>query len=349
MIEKEIKTNSLMAWFLASRPKTLTAAAVPVLIGVSFGIRKLLSFHVGIENGYLIPRDYLYTGQEKILLGDNEGFSWLAALLCLLFAWVMQIDSNFINDYFDNKKGADDKFRLGPKRACAEGWVTMKAMKTAIILTSLLGCAIGLPLVCYGGWEMVGVGAACLLFCFMYTTVFSYQGMGDLLVVVFFGIVPVCCTYYVCMPEALQMPTDEVFWGAIACGLVVDTLLVLNNFRDRENDKRVDKRTLVVRIGARKSAKLYLYLGIVGAGLMSIVNIVDFVKNKMYLPAFLLFGVYCYFHYKSYRKMVEIQRGKKLNMVLGMTSRNILIFGIISLITILLVIPFLQYPVVNYD
>ena len=338
-----------MAWFLASRPKTLTAAAVPVLLGICFAIRRLQTFHVGIESGYLIPRDYLYTGQEKTLLDNGEGFSWVAALLCLLFAWVMQIDSNLVNDYYDFKNGVDDKHRLGPKRACAEGWVTCKAMKRAIFGTSLLGCAIGLPLVIYGGWEMVGVGVACLLFCFMYTTVFSSQGIGDLLVVVFFGIVPVCCTYYVCMPEPLQMPTDEVFWGAIACGLVVDTLLVLNNFRDRENDKRVDKRTLVVRIGARKSAKLYLILGFVGAGIMSIINIVDFVENKMYLPAFLLFGIYCYLHYKSYQKMIEIQRGKKLNMVLGMTSRNILLFGIISVITILLVMPFLDFPVVNYD
>lgn len=348
-IKTEIKINSPKAWFLASRPKTLTAAAVPVLIGISFAVRKLHSFQVGIESGYVVPRDLLYTGQPKTVLDNGEGFSWLAALLCLLFAWVMQIDSNFINDYYDNKKGADNKHRLGPKRACAEGWITMKAMKIGIVLTSLLGCAIGLPLICYGGWEMVGVGFACLVFCFMYTTVFSYQGMGDLLVVVFFGIVPVACTYYVCMPKPLQMPGDEVFWASIACGMAVDALLILNNFRDRENDKRVDKRTLVVRIGARKSAKLYLYLGWVAAVIMSIINIVDFVECKMYIPGFLLFGLYGYLHYQAYLKMIEIQRGKKLNMVLGMTARNILVFGIISVITILMVMPFVQFPVVIYD
>lgn len=345
-MEKEIKTNSLKAWFLAARPKTLAGAAVPVMIGIALAFKDTMRFK---DTTFIIEPDIVMTGVEGEKFYLDGVFNWIPALLCLFFAWIMQIDSNLVNDYFDCLHGNDKEGRLGPKRACTEGWITMRAMRIGIIITTCLGCMTGLPLIYYGGIELIWVGVACVIFCFLYTTKLSYMGLGDLLVVMFFGFVPVCCTYYVLMPPPININLDVVPAAGLACGLVVDTLLVLNNFRDRENDKRVDKRTLVVRIGARKSAKLYLYLGLVGAGLMSIVNIVDFVKNKMYLPAFLLFGVYCYFHYKAYRKMVEIQRGKKLNMVLGMTSRNILIFGIISLITILLVIPFLQYPVVNYD
>ena len=157
-----VKTNSLKAWFLAARPVTLTAAAVPVMLGVALAYKD-----------------------------SNTHFQWIPALLCLLFAWVMQIDSNLVNDFFDFKHGNDDETRLGPKRACAEGWITMKAMKWGIILTTLLGCAIGLPLGFYGGREMIIVGICCVLFCFLYTTKLSYLGLGDLLVLVFFGIVPV--------------------------------------------------------------------------------------------------------------------------------------------------------------
>ena len=156
-----VKTNSLKAWFLAARPVTLTAAAVPVMLGVALAYKD-----------------------------TNAQCQWIPALLCLLFAWVMQIDSNLVNDFFDFKHGNDDETRLGPKRACAEGWITMKAMKWGIILTTLLGCAIGLPLAFYGGKEMIIVGICCVLFCFLYTTKLSYLGLGDLLVLIFFGIVP---------------------------------------------------------------------------------------------------------------------------------------------------------------
>ena len=131
-----IETNSIKAWYLAARPKTLTAAAVPVLLGIALAYK------------------------------DAQQIQTLPALLCLLFAWVMQIDSNLVNDYFDFKHGNDDETRLGPKRACAEGWITLGAMKWGIILTTLLGCAIGLPLVLFGGWEMVIVGICCVVFCF---------------------------------------------------------------------------------------------------------------------------------------------------------------------------------------
>ena len=97
----------------------------------------------------------------------------------MLFAFAMQIDANFINDFYDFVNGTDDaETRLGPRRACAQGWVTLDAMKKAIALTTCLACVIGLPLALYGGLEMIAVGVACVVFAFLYTTFFSYQGLS---------------------------------------------------------------------------------------------------------------------------------------------------------------------------
>ena len=184
-----IKTNSLSAWILAARPKTLTGAIVPVMIGTAWAWK----------------------------MGGAENFRFFPALLCFLFAFLMQIDSNFINDYFDCVKGSDDKeTRLGPKRACTEGWITLPAMRKGLVITSLLASLVGLPLVFYGGWQMVLVGAACVLFAFLYTTFFSYLGLGDVLVLVFFGIIPVTFTTYVILPSTLRGVYPEVIMTSIA-------------------------------------------------------------------------------------------------------------------------------------
>ena len=201
--ETRIKTDSLKAWLLAARPKTLTGAAVPVMIGVALA--------------YIDAPQY----------GDDV-FSWLAAVLCFLFAFIMQIDANFINDFFDFANGTDNtETRLGPRRACAQGWVKLDSMKRAIALTTCLACIVGLPLVWYGGLEMILIGALCVVFCFLYTTHFSYLGLGDLLVLVFFGLVPVCISYYL----QLHTVTWQVFLASLACGMVIDALLIVNNYR----------------------------------------------------------------------------------------------------------------------
>ena len=171
MNESNVTTNSLKAWFLAARPKTLPGAAVPVMIGIASAISQY---------------------GDAVRVG--------AAVLCMLFALVMQIDANFVNDYFDFMKGTDDEKRLGPKRACAQGWITAVAMRRGLLYTTLLACVIGLPLVYYGGWEMILIGFACVVFCFLYTISFSYLGLGDVLVLVFFGLVPVCMTYWLVAP-----------------------------------------------------------------------------------------------------------------------------------------------------
>ncbi len=293
--EKSVKTNSFRAWILASRPKTLAGAMVPVIMGIALAAKDA-DFHIDI-----IP-----------------------AVLCLLFALMMQIDANFVNDYFDWRHGNDDEAsRLGPLRACSMGWITPRAMLVALFITTFVACAVGLPLVFYGGIEMIIVGVACVVFCVLYTTVFSYIGLGDLLVLLFFGIVPVCITYYIqtgCVPLV-------VLNVSLACGLAVDNLLILNNYRDIDNDRSSGKRTLIVLVGRKWGLRLYLLLGIVAALTMSIYGGFT-AKSALVL-------VYLAFHLQTYRQM-KLLTGRELNRVLGMTARNILIFGIISTLLIIL-------------
>lgn len=304
-----VKTNSVKAWLLATRPKTLSAAAVPVMIGTAFAWRN-----------------------------TSEQFNWIPAILCLLFAWIMQIDSNLVNDYFDFKKGNDDETRLGPKRACSEGWITSDAMVWGILITTLLGCMTGIPLILYGGLEMVMVGIACVVFCFLYTTLFSYHGLGDILVLLFFGIIPVCCTYYVCMPLHQQIPTAEVIASSIACGLAIDALLIVNNYRDIDNDRSNGKITLAVRLGESKTRRLYESIGYVAAGIMIILVFIDLYQIDKVIPTYAIYLIYIILHRQSYKEMKRINKGAKLNQVLGLTARNILVFGILSVAAILSVI-----------
>lgn len=304
-----VKTNSVKAWLLATRPKTLSAAAVPVMIGTAFAWRN-----------------------------TSEQFNWIPAILCLLFAWIMQIDSNLVNDYFDFKKGNDDETRLGPKRACSEGWITSGAMVWGILITTLLGCMTGIPLILYGGLEMVMVGIACVVFCFLYTTLFSYHGLGDILVLLFFGIIPVCCTYNVCMPLHQQIPTGEVIASSIACGLAIDALLIVNNYRDTDNDRSNGKITLAVRLGESKTRRLYESIGYIAAGIMIILVFFDLYQTDKFIPTYAIYLIYIILHRQSYQEMKRINKGAKLNQVLGLTARNILVFGILSVAAILSVI-----------
>ncbi len=303
------KTNSWRAWFLAARPRTLTGAAVPVMIGAAYACKSMPGTLQSAVESSLTPM-----------------------LLCFLFAFLMQIDANFINDYFDCVKGRDTEERLGPPRACQQGWVTLKAMRWAIGITTVLACLAGLPLIMYGGLPLIGVGVFCVLFCFLYTMCLSGLGLGDLLVVIFFGLVPVFFTYYVMVPEGeLRELSNCGLVGVVglACGLVVDTLLIVNNYRDIEADRRSGKRTLVVLLG--KKASEWLYIGVVPVALVMILCI--FGTNNLNL--LLTFVVY-FLHVNAWSKMRRIGEGRALNKVLAMTARNILVFGIMTSLLIIL-------------
>lgn len=296
-MEVKVLPGSPKAWMLAARPKTLTGAAVPVMIGLSLAFADV-----------------------------GGSFKILPAVLCLLFALVMQVDANFINDYFDFIRGNDDEARLGPRRACAQGWVSPRQMVCAIAVTTAIACAIGLPLIIYGGVEMLLIGALCVLFCFLYTTSLSYLGLGDLLVLVFFGIIPVCIVYYL---QAGSV-TFEAFMASLACGFVIDTLLLVNNYRDIEGDERAGKRTLVVRLGARRGRMAYLLSGVT-AVLLGVV----FAVFGHWLASVLQVA-YLALHYAAYRRMLKINKGKALNAVLGITARNMFVYGLLVSVGFLL-------------
>lgn len=290
-----VRPNSLRAWLLAARPKTLTGAVVPVLAGTALALA-------------------------------DECFQALPALLCLLFACGMQIAANFINDLYDFRKGSDRADRLGPERACAQGWITPQAMLRGIFASVALSCLVGLGMVFtgwgklpWGGWELVATGALCVLLAFLYTTYLSYRGWGDALVLLCFGVVPVCGTYYV---QAYRLTADALV-ASLACGLLIDTLLVVNNYRDREQDALSGKRTLVVRFGEPFGRYLYLGLGI-AATLLSLWFACGGNLTNLLLPCFYLLA-----HVRTWRRMCLLREGKKLNSILGETSRNMLFMGIL--------------------
>ena len=330
----QVKTNSLKAWTLAARPKTLTGAVAPVLVGIALAW-------------------YLF----MIFNADNLSMlkSVIPSLLCVMFALLMQIDANFINDYFDFKKGADTEERLGPERACAQGWITPGAMKNGIIITSVLAFIVGLPLVVFGGWWMLAVGLFCLAGAFLYTTIISYKGLGGIMVILFFGIIPVCFTFHVTVRNFLQSNTvtsispalaSQEFWVllalvcGLAVGLIINNLLIVNNYRDREQDAKAGKRTVVVKKGALYAEQLYKYNGIVGFSLALIGCLITWVEAMFYASAFfppflILMPVFMLMHWSAYRNMVRINHGRELNKLLGQTSQNILAFSLLLAVSIL--------------
>lgn len=295
-----VAVNSPKAWLLAARPKTLTGAITPVAVALA------LAWH------------------------DNAaGFQWMPAILCLLFAGLMQIDANMVNDYFDCLKGIDTEDRLGPERACQQGWITMPAMRTGLIIVTLLSALVGLPLVWWGGWEMLIVGAACIVFCYLYTTLLSGKAMGDILVLVFFGLVPVCVTYYILTGTI----SEPCILAATGCGLAIDNLLIVNNYRDRDTDRQHGKTTLVTIIGGKASLWLYFALTLAAFALAALAIKECQADNTMaefYLIPYISVALRCQTFIN------KIQHGRALNKALAMTSLSILLYGIGLVLGVLL-------------
>lgn len=289
------KINSPKAWLLAARPKTLTGAMIPVMLAGS------LAFY-------------------------NDTFKPSLWICCAAFACLMQIAANFINDIYDFLKGTDRKDRLGPERACAQGWITPKAMKIGIFVDVSIACAFGLLAVAlswetlpYHGLEFIVLGAVCVIFAFLYTIGLSYLGLGDILVLVFFGFVPVCGTYYL---QALTIDADALILSVVS-GIAIDALLVINNYRDREQDKISGKKTIVVRFGEPFGRFYYLAIGIIVTALMF--SLFGAIRYFVLIPA----TIYLMLHIKTWREMVKIFEGRALNAILGKTSRNMFIMALL--------------------
>ncbi|MFP4069197.1 MAG: 1,4-dihydroxy-2-naphthoate polyprenyltransferase [Opitutales bacterium] len=225
--------RGLGVWIEAMRPKTLPAALAPVALG-------------------------------SAAAWEAGGFHGGAAAICLGFALLVQIGTNFANDYLDGIRGSDTDGRIGPQRAVAAGLVSPGTMKLAAVAVLASAFSLGLGLIPFGGWWLLAVGAASVACAWLYTGgpyPLAYNGLGDVFVVLFFGLIAVGCTYYVQTGSI----TGEVWLLGLGCGLLTNNILVVNNFRDVEEDRRAAKRTLVVRFG-RRWARMQYVLSVLWAG-----------------------------------------------------------------------------------
>jgi len=224
---------ALRVWILAARPKTLTAAAAPVLVGTG------LAAHLA-------------------------EIAVLPALAALLGALLIQIGTNLANDYYDFVRGGDTAERVGPVRVTQAGLVAPETVKRAMVTVLGLAMLVGVYLVTVGGWPIVWVGLASVASAVLYTGgpyPLAYHGLGDVFVFVFFGLVAVGGTYYV---QALSWPIDAWLAGA-ALGSLSTALLVVNNLRDIDTDAVAGKRTLAVRLGPAGTQVEYVALLLVAA------------------------------------------------------------------------------------
>jgi 1,4-dihydroxy-2-naphthoate octaprenyltransferase len=225
-------SSAVRIWVMAARVRTLPAAVAPVLVGTS------------------------------LALGDGH-FRPLAFVAALLGAVLIQVGTNLSNDYSDARRGADTEDRLGPVRVTAGGLVPPRQVLIATYVSFGLAVACGAYLVAVAGPELIAVGGASILAGVLYTggpRPYGYEGLGEVFVFLFFGVVAVAGSYFV------QMQTLP--WQAFACavpvGLLASAILVVNNVRDLETDRRAGKRTLAVRLGRARTRSLYTAM-VVGA------------------------------------------------------------------------------------
>jgi len=244
----------LNIWLEAARPRTLPAAVAPVLVGCALAWRDG-AFHAG------------------------------AAALCLGFALLIQIGTNFANDYYDFIRGADAPGRVGPRRAVAAGLVSPATMRRAMFLTFGAAFSLGLGLIAWGGPWLLVIGVLSILSGIAYTGgpyPLAYHGWGDVFVFLFFGLVAVGGTYFT---QAARLGA-EVLLAGVPVGLLAANILVVNNYRDADTDARVAKRTLVVRLG-RPFARAQFGLSAAVAFLLPVVFLARGSSPAVLLPCLL--------------------------------------------------------------
>ncbi|MGN6190428.1 MAG: 1,4-dihydroxy-2-naphthoate polyprenyltransferase [Conexibacter sp.] len=212
-------------WLMAARPKTLPVGLAPVLVGTA-------------------------------LAGTADVFHPLRFVAALLGALFIQVGANLSNDYSDARRGADTEDRLGPVRVTAGGLVPPRQVLIATYVTFALAVLCGVYLIAVAGWQLLLVGAASIVAGVLYTggpRPYGYEGLGELFVFLFFGIVAVAGSFFV--------QTEQLVWEAFALavpvGLLASAVLVVNNVRDLETDRRAGKRTLAVRLGRAHTRSLY--------------------------------------------------------------------------------------------
>lgn len=283
--------NKTLIWILAARPKTLLAAFVPVIVGTSLAVAE----------------------------GNYNLFVSSVALICSI---LIQIGTNFTNDLYDHLNGADTKERVGPKRALNEGWVTVFQMKIAIYSTFLLAFFMGLYLVHYAGPLILLIGILSIISGFMYTAgpfPLAYNGLGDLFVFLFFGFVGTVGTYFI----NTGYISSQALISAIPVGALVTNILVVNNYRDIEQDKVAGKLTLAVLLGKNFAFVEYCILLVSSFAVPLIMYIYHDLTYWIFLPYLTL-----PFAYKLIVMLLN-HTGTELNPALELSAKLSALFGLL--------------------
>lgn len=294
-----VNKKTLKVWINAARPQTLTAAFVPVLVGAALAIR------------------------------DNS-FNWIASGVALICAFLIQIGTNFANDYFDHIKGADTEERIGFERATAAGLISEDQMKTAAITTMVLAFMFGLYLVWHAGWVIFALGVASLLCGVLYTGgpfPLGYHGLGDVFVFLFFGMVAVMGTYYV---NALEWSVASL-WASLSIGALATNILVVNNLRDVEQDRPAGKNTLGVLFGERALHWEYIVMMLLALA----VPLYFYMHLDYEITILLPFLTAPFGGYLLYTIWTETDKSR-LNTTLKQTARFMTLFGMLFSVGIIL-------------
>lgn len=285
-------TSKSRALILTARPKTLAAAVVPVLVGTALSLAM-----------------------------NAHPPAWIA-VLAMLSAIFIQIGTNYVNDALDFIKGADKETRLGEARASQSGWFSSRSVLMMGFGCFAVAAALGLPLVMLGGWPILVIGLISLVMGYAYTGgpfPLAYVGLGDLFVILFFGLVAVGGVYY--------LQTGEFGWAAVVAGLQVGflatVLIAINNLRDLDNDRLVGKRTLAVRLGPKRGRYEVLFLIVVAFGL----NL--FWLSQGFYYAFALPWIALPLAIRVLRALFRTEAGRHYNQLLAQAAFVHMLFGML--------------------
>jgi len=294
----ENSTFNWNAWALAIRPRTLPAATAGVVMGAAMAWR-------------------------------DGVFRLDVALICLFTALLLQIGSNLANDVFDFERGADTTERLGPTRVTQAGILVSKQVKIGMAVVFGLAAVLGLYLAWLGGWVILILGIAAIISAIAYTGgpfPIGYYSLGDVFVFIFFGIVSVAGTYYI----QAGTVTSAVWWMTIPPGLIITAILVVNNLRDIESDRKAGKHTLAVRMGEQGTKIEYIlcvaiaYLILIPAawaGLIPWAALIAWLSLPLAIQA---------------TRVVLMQKGRPLNAALAKTGQTALAFNLLFWLGLLL-------------
>lgn len=300
-MERRLSNNqltTLQIWLLASRPKTLPAAAAPVIVG------------------------------SGVALSENL-FSFGPAMAALLAALLIQIGTNLANDLFDYQKGVDTTERLGPLRVTQAGLLQPGQVMWGMIATFALSAIIGLYLIAVGGWPILAIGILSIASGIAYTGgpyPLGYNGLGDLFVFVFFGPVAVCGTYYV----QADTVSSVAIWASVPVGLLTTAILVVNNLRDINTDRIAGKRTLAVRFGVAGTQIEYILLLGVSYLIPCLIWLTG--ETSMWI---LLSWLSLPLAIKQTRSILT-EKGSLLNKTLAGTAQLELVYGILFVIGVII-------------